>query len=244
MPRVWALLYNALYALTLRMGWTTVSAWCAARAATAHINPSVERPTVLVSGLGRSGKTILANQLVQEHRYRRVCTDDCLHYFFQIEDDDARLHFREAFYGSIIRRFPRGLVIEGDDFILKNRRALAAIDHPVDASITRTLTERFGIKAFFLGNTGPDVNAVIRSFEAYSSHSPCYTTSLPDVRKYAEWLIRVSLTLRDLADGGRIHYLETDPADFDGFIAEVAARIAGQSPLSLTVAQSFEEQQP
>jgi hypothetical protein len=58
------------------------------------------------------------------------------------------------------------------------------------------------------------------------------TTSLRDLPKYADWLIRVSLALRGFADGEQIHYLEVDSADFNDFIAAVAGRIAARIPRS------------
>ena len=220
--------WRALYDASFKLGLVSLSARFAARASTAQLSGrGIDRPSVVISGLGRSGKTILANRLSARYGYQRFGTDHCLDYFFRITDDSQRLRFRERFYSSIVRRFPDGLVIEGDDFILRNRVTYAKTNHPIDIGPALTLSDRFGTEVFLLGNTkSPD--ELIAAFEVYSSGAECWTTSLRDVRKYALWLIRVSQTLRALADGERIHYLEVDSIRFDEWIDATADMIASR----------------
>jgi hypothetical protein len=230
-PRValYAAAWNGAYRVCFRLGLNAQAAQFAARAFTAGLRkPDNGRQSVLISGLGRVGKTILARQLADRYGYYHLTTDHALDYFFAIADDAERLQFRERFYTSIIERWPNGLIIEGDDFILKNRVRYAKTDHEVDIGPAVTVSERFGIEVFLLGNADVSAEEKIRAFEAYSSKAECWTPELRDVRTYALWSIRVSTRLRSLADGDRIRYVEIDPKDFDASIAATAETIAAR----------------
>jgi hypothetical protein len=229
-PGFRAAFWRGAYRACFRLGLNTCAALSAARASTAGLRrPGVERRSVLISGLGRVGKTILARQLADRYGYQYLTTDDALDYFFAIPDDAERLRFRERFYASIVQRWPTGLVIEGDDFILKNRVRYAKTDHEIDIGPAVTIARRFGTEVFLLGNVDVSAEDKIRAFQEYSSQAECWTPELRDVRTYALWSIRVSTTLRDLADGERIHYVEIDPGDFNGSIARTADLIAARS---------------
>jgi hypothetical protein len=221
--------WKGAYRVCFRLGLNEQAARFAARAFTAGLRkPANGRRSALISGLGRVGKTILARQLADRFGYHYLTTDHALDYFFAIADDAERLRFRERFYSSIIERWPNGLIIEGDDFILKNRVKYAKTDHEIDIEPAVTVSERFGIEVFLLGNADVSPEEKIRAFEAYSSQADCWTPELRDVRTYALWSIRVSTRLRSLADGDRIHYVEIDPQGFDESIAATAAMIAAR----------------
>jgi hypothetical protein len=221
--------WKGAYRICFRLGLTEQAARFAARAFTAGLRkPANGRRSVLISGLGRVGKTILARQLADRYGYHYLTTDHALDYFFAIADDAERLRFRERFYTSIIERWPDGLIIEGDDFILKNRVKYAKTDHEIDIGPAVTVSERFGIEVFLLGNADASADEKIRAFEAYSSRAECWTPELRDVHTYALWSIRVSTRLRSLADGDRIRYVEIDPKDFDASIAATADIIAAR----------------
>lgn len=226
---IYAACWRGAYRICFRLGLNEQAARCAARAFTAGLRrPGIGRRSVLISGLGRVGKTILARQLADRYGYHYLTTDHALDYFFAIVDDAERLRFRERFYSSIIERWPNGLIIEGDDFILKNRVTYAKTDHEIDIGPAVTVSERFGIEVFLLGNSDVSAEEKIRAFEAYSSQAECWTPELRDVRTYALWSIRVSTRLRSLADDDRIRYVEIDPKDFDASIADTAEMIAAR----------------
>lgn len=227
--RICAACYRGAYRVCFRLSLNKQAARFAARAFTAGLRtPAIGRRSVLISGLGRVGKTILARDLAGRYGYHFLTTDHALGYFFAIADDAERLRFREWFYSSIIERWPNGLIIEGDDFILKNRVTYAKTDHKVDIGPAASISERFGIEVFLLGNAEVSAEEKIRAFEAYSSQAECWTPELRDVRTYALWSIRVSAKLRSLADGDRIRYVEIDPKDFDASIASTADMIAAR----------------
>jgi hypothetical protein len=221
--------YHAAYAACFRLGLDGPAARLAARASMSNLRrPAIARRSALISGLGRVGKTILARRLAERYGYQVLTTDHALDYFFAIPDDAERLRFRERFYASIVGAWPAGLLVEGDDFILRNRARYAKTDHEIDIGPARVLAERFGIDIFLLGNTDITAEDKIRAFETYSAVAECWTPELRDVRKYALWSIRVSRTLRGLADGERIHYVEIDCDDFEGSIARTADMIAAR----------------
>jgi hypothetical protein len=127
----------------------------------------------------------LAHELAHRYGYQYLTTDNALDYFLVIEDDATRLLFGERFYASILGRWPDGLVIEGDDFILENRVTYAKTDHAIAIDPAIRFAERFGIELFLLGNCHVSAEDRIQAYEEYSSKAECWTTELRDVRKYA-----------------------------------------------------------
>jgi hypothetical protein len=227
--RIYAACCRGAFRVCFRLGLMGPAARFAARASTAALRkPGIARPSLLISGLGRVGKTILARDLADRYGYEYLTTDDALDYFWAIADDAERLMFRNRYYASIISRWPEGLIIEGDDFILKNRVTYAKTDHEIDIGPAVTIAERFGIHVFLLGNVDVSAEEKIQAFEEYSAQAECWTPELRDVRKYALWSIRVSTELRRLADGKRIHYVEIDSRAFDECIAATADMIAAR----------------
>jgi len=194
-----------------------------------------EGRSLLISGLSRSGKSILANILRRNYNYQYLTTDYFLKVFFSIQDDQARNSFKEYFYDDIVKRWQTGLIIEGDDFILKNRRAIAQLDHEIDIAGADKLSRRWDIPFILLGNANITPDAKVKAFRKFSCKHECWTSTLDEdtIYKYASWLIRVSEQLRNVANSQNMHYIELDPRQFD-YCIEVAshqvAALAGLMP--------------
>jgi hypothetical protein len=225
--------YEASFRICLYLKWLRLAAISAARASTADLQHRTHPGrSVLISGLGRAGKTLLAKRLCREFGYQSITTDDSLEYFFAVADYFDRYEFRRTFYADILKRWPTGLLIEGDDFILENRAEIAALDHNLDPGFARTLSMTFDVPLIFLGNAETTIDEKLDAFRTFSRANVCWTTSLFEdegitINEYAAWLIRVSGELKKFADGRLEHYYELDGKTFESSLQEAAGQIAG-----------------
>ena len=225
------LLYSNLPKPLVALGFNRLSAVCIARAATRHLDFVTNgRNSLLISGLARTGKTILASRLVSKYNYNAMMADMVQPYFFSISDCHARMRLRKDVYSEILNQYG-GLIIEGDDFILENTGGVAKINHKVDISLAIYLSKKFNIKVFLLGNADVSVDEKLAGIRLFSAKEWCWTTAVdPDeAREYTSWLIRVSQRLRDLADGKNMYYFELDPNNFEKSVDRVAEKVASLS---------------
>jgi hypothetical protein len=76
---------------------------------------------ILIGGVGRIGKTRLAKKLTRRTGFDLIHCDKFRRAFWSIADEQSRSAERFWSYEQAIANRCRGLIIEGDDLISRNR---------------------------------------------------------------------------------------------------------------------------
>ncbi len=227
---IYRLLAVASCKLFMMLGWTRLGAVCAARATTAQLRPARStKQSILISGVSRVGKSTLANKLSIDHGYQHLVTDFLKWRFYSINDYQVRREFREVFYSEILKTFPRGLIIEGNDLIYANRGSdkVSYEYKDLQLDLLEMLSRSFSVPAFIIGNYD---TSITRKRIAIQNHRQpdCWTATLSEVELsvLVSYIISASGFLRHLCDGKSVKYIEIDSDNFEMSIASAAERIA------------------
>lgn len=216
------------YKLARRRRSLRLAAMFAARAEANTLPPAAtQSASILLGGMPRTGKTILARSIRQLGGYQTISTDRFVTYFSQISDASSRLQFRTTFYRTLLARWPTGLVIEGDDFILANKQGNVAVGFPTDITLALSLSKAFHVPFFAIGNSDPDPERRLEAYFNYRERNECWTRDIDTATlgAYARWSIRVSRELRALSQENPFEYIEIPIEDFSRSIERAARQM-------------------
>jgi hypothetical protein len=184
-----------------------------------------QRPSILLSGLSRTGKTGLARNLAARFGFRHVELDHCVQRMYAIRQAAARQEFRDGFYAHLLDGARTGYVLEGDDLLLLDRwhRSGRFGQEPLEPARLAEWSLRYGMVAVVIGVADSPLETLLEAVERdrgwVSEMSGSYR------REYAEFLQTGSRRLRDLVTGGPVHYLEVDPANRAASLSACADRV-------------------
>lgn len=186
------------------------------------------KPTILIAGTPFVGKTRVANKLVNLTGFDVIHCDIFRKSFWFIADEQKRSSERYRKYGEAISQRRKGLILEGDDLIGRNRgdtelvrQGLITNDSSVSLTLVVHLKSQPNAKAFILGFIKPDLVAVVAELRA----NRLMTMSNHDLRQNIKLSARRSEQLRSMAGEARIPFIEMSGHDPDSAIEAAARRI-------------------
>lgn len=206
-------------------------------------------PSVVLTGLPRIGKSLLAKRLCVEHGYVHVPLDSALSYLRLHGNDDARYRARMQLVDWLLQHGPKGLCIEGSDLhegfphyrALVARRSAGEIGAGRDLALPegalRDLADRVGARgaALFIAGYSDSYDAKRRALHRHRATGQCHTSTKFDdvqIEHLADIIVDLS---RDYARECRVAgvpFLEISAIDFDASINRCVAQIADTLSLS------------
>ena len=172
-------------------------------------------PNIVISGYGRTGKSLLANKLAQKYRYKIIETDIFRSFYWKIPDIRLRKKLRESLFLAFLDSFPVSVIIEGDDLVSENRHANSGIE-PLSIDFMVQLYNSNKAKCFILGDSESNIDSKIEGILRWRSTENGRTNdySFKEMYEHANESIEVSKKLKTMVNGTPIHYIELNPSRF------------------------------
>lgn len=171
-----------------------------------------EHRPVFIIGFARSGKTVLSQYLREQFGYSTLALD------WIRQPDYSSFSVRKNFFDLLLRLYPRGLVIEGDNISGENQ-SKAEIQNKSDFSkMVRWLRSREAV-IVCVGNADTTVEEKTAAIKAYREKNLCWTSQAnygtSQIRSLASRSIRYSEELRAFADEMGVNYVDLRPGYYD-----------------------------
>lgn len=190
-----------------------------------------ERASCVITGWPRTGKTLISDVLARQHGFIFISLDQLRDIYHEVDDDSLRDEMRRFILDELFKRFPKGLVVEGDDLIYVNRGRSSDLRN-ISLDFCGGLAGRHKIKCFVVGNADVAVDAKVTALRKYQETGKCWTLKSQrwrDLQARAAEMIEDSRKLRDMAPAHDVTYIEMDVINFDLSVKNAADRIT--SPL-------------
>jgi hypothetical protein len=184
--------------------------------------------SVVITGYPRIGKTALAKVLATRYGFCHLELDRLRPVYFGIEEPGLRHVARSYFLERLLEKFPRGLVLEGDDLISANRYDDGEI-RPLSLDMLQRLSSCQGVSCFIVGDKDADPDVRAAALSEFQQRHDCWTareSGWEDLNVRARESIKTSQELYVMASGKAITYLALDPGNFDESVSEAADQIA------------------
>ncbi len=173
--------------------------------ATISTETLVDKPSVLISGAVRCGKTKVAKQVAVRGGFYHLRTDQIRNATYLHSDEVEKRRALKYLYRRLLLHFPRGILIDGT----------ALMDDPCELPIW---AEARGIAFYAIGYSFQTPEAKARDLLAYRAENRCWTKrskSDAQMLRFARGIIRRSTVLRDFCDAHGLRYFDLDSSDFD-----------------------------
>lgn len=195
--------------------------------------------SIVITGYPRIGKTLTAKELAARHGFHHFELDRLRPVYFGIDEPALRQIARSHFLHRLLEKFPRGVIIEGDDLISANRFDDSHI-RPLSLDTLMALHSAQGVSCYVLGNKDADVEARAAAMREYQQTQHCWTareSGWEDLDARALDSIEASQELYAMASGTPVVYLEIDPTDFSASVSRAADRIWSNEKVSIPAEQ-------
>lgn len=192
--------------------------------------PTLEKAAAqscVITGWPRTGKTLISSELARKHGFSLISLDQLRDIYQPVEDDALRLEMRQFLLDELFKRFPVGLIVEGDDLIYVNRNRSSG-PRNISLDVCGSLTNRHKVKCFVVGNADAAVDAKVDALRLYQKTGKCWTVKSErwrDLPARAAEMIEDSRRLRDMAPAHEVTYIEMDVINFGLSILNAAERI-------------------
>lgn len=180
--------------------------------------------SIVITGYPRIGKTAIAKELATRYGFVHFELDRLRPVYLGIEEPALRHAARSHFLHRFLEKFPRGLVLEGDDLISTNRFDDSRI-RPLSLETLKALNSRHGVSCYVVGNKDTDANVRAAAFRDFQQTHDCWTareSGWEDLDARARDSIQVSQELFAMTLGTPVGYLEIDPTDFEASVSRIA----------------------
>lgn len=194
------------------------------------LDTKVGAKSVIITGYPRSGKSLLAGTLVRSHGYTHVRLDMLTRLYWNIEDDTLRDHTRRAILNALIKRFPKGLVIEGDDLISLNRSSRCML--PFSLATLKDLQRQRQLCCYVVGSAHATEEAKSEGFRRFRRTGECWTSrhkGWNDLGARARDYLSYNREIYALAKRANIPFIEIDPLQFDASLSKAAREISAKA---------------
>jgi hypothetical protein len=190
--------------------------------------PLCDRPSVLLSGAVRCGKTKLASALAARAGYVHLRTDRIRNATYLDSPPAARRRAVKYLYRRILLRFPAGVLLEGT----------ALTDAPCDLPLWAAAR---GIPFFAIGYSTGTAEQKCADLLAYRAENRCWTRhnkSDADMLKFARRLIARSREIRAFCAAHDLPYYDLESSQFEAehsrILADIEMRLAAQGRAAST----------
>lgn len=177
------------------------------------------RMAVLIVGPARTGKSIIARELVGRHGYSRVCIDDERWRFVQNSSEDAWKQARPEFIFRLLACANKNVVIEGDDLLA----FFLTIDEPTLKNRLEPMLREFCTVFVGCAQGAPDEKA--EAILKFRKSNKCWTkTAKPseaDVFYLAKYIIKKSREALEISKKMNGVYFEIGSSTFSEDISAV-----------------------
>jgi predicted kinase len=183
--------------------------------------------SIVITGYPRIGKTVTAKELAARHGFLHFELDRLRPVYFGIDEPALRQVARSHFLHRLLEKFPRGLILEGDDLISANRFDDSHL-RPLSLDTLTALHSAHGVSCYVLGNKDADADARAAAMREFQQTQDCWTareSGWEDLDDRARDSIGASQELYAMASGTPVVYLEINPTDFAASVSRAADRI-------------------
>lgn len=199
--------------------------------ATIEAGPLADKPSVLISGAVRCGKTKVARQVAVRGGFHHLRTDQIRNATYLHSCEAEKRRALKYLYRRLLLRFPRGILIDGT----------ALMDAPCELPVW---ARQRGIAFFAIGYSFQTPEAKARDLLAYRAENRCWTKqkrSDADMLRFARGVIRRSTTIREFCTAHDLPYFDLDSSRFEAerdrivraIERNLAARVTAGAPHSL-----------
>jgi hypothetical protein len=193
--------------------------------------------TLIITGYPRVGKSIISKELSGELGGVIIKTDILREIYWDIKDDKKRDYIRKNLIRTIIEQYPYNLIIEGDDFISKNRSRVSSLE-PFSLDLLKQLKLKYKIEVYLIGNKGSGVDEKLIGLNTFRSEGECWTLSNAkynnhdNLKNLANASIEASKSLWELSNENDLNYIDISTNNFNNDISFAVKEISSRVKVS------------
>jgi tetratricopeptide (TPR) repeat protein len=167
---------------------------------------------IILTGVARIGKSLLAKKLASALGYAVINTDKLRNVFWHIADNDLRARVRQRTYTKLLRFVPCGLLIEGDNLLFNHQENCSV---SLDLSLVARIRDGGLAKCFLVGCSGETWQRKLQEIDRYRKEHDCWTSdeTAESRERLAKEIVENSLRLR-LAGKQSFTYIELKSDSF------------------------------
>lgn len=186
--------------------------------------------SIIITGPPRVGKSIIANTLSNNIGHYILNTDIIRKLYWEEKNDTKRQYLRKKIFSKILGLYPRGLIIEGDEFISRNRSATGNLK-PFSLDLLDYLKKQYKIEVFIIGNKTATIDKKVNAMQSFRDQGKCWTLKNEayfedeTIPALAEHIIKVSQNLSLMAKDKKLEYYDIHPEKFNKDIENTVSTI-------------------
>lgn len=135
---------------------------------------SWKNDSVIITGSFRVGKTIISEKIAESLNLVIIKLDTIKRIYRKIEYD-KQIYIKLKIYNEMIKRYPAGVLFEGDDIIIDRYRENYKGRHEVTLKMLVYMKKNYGINTFVIGNKNDDPSDKERGIRNYAMKNKCWT---------------------------------------------------------------------
>ena len=167
---------------------------------------------IVLTGVARIGKSVLAKKLSSAHGYVVITTDRLRNLFWDIADNDVRSKIRLRAYTKLLGSVSSGLLIEGDNLLFNHQEHRSV---SLDFSLVTKIRDQGLAKCFLVGCSRETWQRKLEEIDRYRKEHDCWTSdeTAESRERLAREIVDNSIRLR-LAGKRGFTYIELTSDSF------------------------------
>lgn len=190
-----------------------------------------EGPSIIIAGVARTGKSILAKTIAHERNFQIINLDRFRFIWNNYSSDRfQRVKLKKHFLNELVSSHKNGLIIEGDELITDDMPNLCI--QPVTHKLTFDYLNEIGSKnntfVFLVGSSNATVEDKISGMFDSAKKNGCWAVDNMDMRSIFELskiVISMSKEVSSKAVEYQFNYLDISPTNFMSDINEINSKI-------------------
>lgn len=188
-------------------------------------------PTIIIAGVARTGKSILAKMIAQERNYL-IINMDRYRYIWNVEhlNINKRIELKKYFIHQITRPSGYGLIIEGDELITDDMPDLRKkiISHSITFQYLLDIKNTNDAIVVLIGSSNTSIKEKTLGILESAKEHGCWAAENMDINnvlKLSEVIISMSQEISILSEKLNLIYLDIKPQNFNKEIIHVKNKI-------------------